>query len=94
LVHEGGFCVERAGRRGVRFCRPDGRLIADAITSVAPRSPGLAARNRARGLVVDANTCKPRSLGDRLDYDIAVEGLCTRASPPAERNRGPTDSNL
>ncbi len=81
LVHEGGFCVERAGGRGVRFRRPDGRVITDAITPIALRSPGLAIRNRARGLIIDGNTCKPRSLGDRLDYDIAVEGLCARASP-------------
>jgi Domain of unknown function (DUF222)/HNH endonuclease len=94
LVHEGGFCVERAGQRGVRFRRPDGQPIADAVGPVTPRGPGVASQNRAQGLVIDANTCKPRSLGDRLDYDIAVEGLCARASPPAERNCGPTDSKL
>jgi Domain of unknown function (DUF222)/HNH endonuclease len=94
LVHEGGFCVERAGQRGVRFRRPDGRLIADASAPLTPRGPGLASRNRSQGLVIDAYTCRPRSLGDRLDYDIAVEGLCARASPPAERNCGHAYSNL
>jgi Domain of unknown function (DUF222)/HNH endonuclease len=94
LVHEGGFCVEHAGRLGVRFRRPDGRMIADAVKPAALRGAGLASRNRADGLVIDANTCKPRSLGDRLDYDIGVEDLCNRASPRPERNRGPTDSNL
>ena len=76
LVHEGGFCVERTGLRGVCFRRPDGRLIAEAITAAAPAGPGLPSQHRARGLAIDADTCKPRSMGDRLDYDIAVEGLC------------------
>ncbi|HTX29959.1 MAG TPA: DUF222 domain-containing protein [Solirubrobacteraceae bacterium] len=94
LVHEGGFCAERAGQRGVRFRRPDGQLIADAIGPVTLRGPGVPSRNRAQGLVIDDKTCRPLSLGDRLDYGIAVEGLCDRASPPPERNCGHTDSKL
>ena len=79
LVHEGGFCVEHAGRRGVRFRRPDGRLIAHATTRPSPCAPGLEQQHRSRGLAIDADTCRPRSLGDRLDYGIAVEGLLARA---------------
>ncbi len=94
LVHEGGFCVERAGQRGVRFRRPDGRLIAEAVTTPAPAGPGLPSQHRAQGLTIDANTCKPRSMGDRLDYDIAVEGLCARVSPRGERNCDHPYSNL
>jgi hypothetical protein len=41
--------------------------------------PGLERQHRAEGLAIDGNACKPRSLGDPLDYDIAVEGLLVRA---------------
>lgn len=79
LVHEGGFCVERAGKRGVRFRRPDGRVIQQAPKGRPACGPGLERQHRIRGLLIDDTTCKPRSLGDRLDYDIAVTGLCARA---------------
>ncbi|MBV8430423.1 MAG: DUF222 domain-containing protein [Solirubrobacterales bacterium] len=86
LVHEGGFCVEPSGKRGVRFRRPDGRCIPQANLGPSPQGPGLELQHRAQELVIDADTCKPRSLGDRLDYGMAVEGLCARASrPPEER---------
>jgi Domain of unknown function (DUF222)/HNH endonuclease len=78
LVHEGGFCVEHAGRREVRFRRPDGRLIESTVRP-SPCGPGLEQQHRSRGLAIDADTCRPRSLGDRLDYGIAVEGLLVRA---------------
>jgi hypothetical protein len=29
-------------------------------------------------VIIDAETCKPLSAGDRLDYGIAVEGLLAR----------------
>jgi hypothetical protein len=41
--------------------------------------PGLERQHRTRGLEIDDVTCKPRSMGDSLDYDIAVVGLCERA---------------
>jgi hypothetical protein len=43
-------------------------------------------------MAIGAETCKPRSLGDPLDYGIAVEGLCVsteralmRRDPPETR---------
>ena len=88
LVHEGGFGVERAGKLGVRFRRPDGRVVSQENVGRAACGPGLERQHHARGLPIDANTCMPRSLGDRLDYDIAVEGLCR------ERARAPDDDEL
>src|ERR1700733_5755542 len=95
LVHEGGFRVECSGRGAVRFRRPDGRWIAvapAACESVAPGSVGpgsvgpgsvagasLAAPHRARGVVVDAGTCRPLSSGERLDYGLALDALLPRA---------------
>lgn len=79
LVHEGGFGVERGRGGSVRFRRPDGRAIA-ALPAGRPASgPGLAEQHRARGIMVDASTCRPLSAGDRLDYDIAMDALLPRA---------------
>jgi hypothetical protein len=83
LVHEGGFMAERAGPDSIRFRRPDGRLIPE-FTELRTRGPSLQQRHRRRGLAVDANTCRPLSAGDRLDYGIAVEGLLARL-PPVRR---------
>jgi 5-methylcytosine-specific restriction endonuclease McrA len=82
LVHEGGYQVERAGPRAWRFRRPDGREIPAAGRGRQPTGPGLAHQHRARGLAIDAETCKAKSAGDKLDYDIAVEGLCAMAHAP------------
>jgi hypothetical protein len=78
LVHEGGFSVERAGPRAVRFRRPDGHLI-PAVPGCAPASgAALDQQQRRRGLAVNERTCMPRSAGQSLDYGMAVEGLLTR----------------
>jgi len=45
----------------------------------AARGPALGEQHRARGIAVDANTCRPLSAGDRLDYGLAVEVLTARA---------------
>jgi hypothetical protein len=86
LVHEGGFVAEHGEKGVIRFRRPDGRLI-PAVGPVRRRDARhdigqLEARNRFRGMQIDANTCRPLSAGDRLDYDIAVEGLLARALAP------------
>jgi hypothetical protein len=79
LVHEGGFHVERIGRRGIRFRRPDGRVIADAPLHTGLREPALEIQNRARNICPDAYTIRPLSEGDRLDYGLATEALLARA---------------
>jgi hypothetical protein len=92
LVHEGGFCVERVGKRGVRFRRPDGCLIPETSPPRRAGGPGLERQHRAQGVAISAETCKPRSLGDPLDYGIAVEGLCAsteRAQAPTHAREGP-----
>ena len=79
LVHEGGFRVEFSGRGSVRFRRPDGRVVAPTPECRRARGPALGEQHRARGIAVDANTCRPLSAGDRLDYGLAVEVLTARA---------------
>jgi hypothetical protein len=39
----------------------------------------LAEQHRARGVVVDAFTCRPLSAGESLDYDLAMDALLPRA---------------
>jgi hypothetical protein len=82
LVHEGGFQVERAGPRRIRFRRPDGREIPPAGRCTPARGPDLQRQHYRRGLSINGDTCAPQSAGDKLDYDIAIEGLCRRAAPP------------
>ncbi|MFZ0383076.1 MAG: DUF222 domain-containing protein [Solirubrobacteraceae bacterium] len=79
LVHEGGFKVERSGGGAVRFRRPDGRAIAPAPECGSVVGGSLAEQHRARGVVVDAFTCRPRSAGESLDYDLAMDALLPRA---------------
>jgi Domain of unknown function (DUF222)/HNH endonuclease len=79
LVHEGGFRVERSDRGMVRFRRPDGRAIPPAPGCGSALGGSLAEQHRARGVMVDAQTCRPLSAGDRLDYGLAVDVLLPRA---------------
>jgi hypothetical protein len=76
----------------LRFRRPDGCLIPETSPQRRAGGPGLERQHRARGMAIGAETCKPRSLGDPLDYGIAVEGLCVsteralmRRDPPETR---------
>jgi hypothetical protein len=80
LVHEGGFQVESVGRGGVRFRRPDGRAVSPAPGCGPVLGGSLVEQHRARGVIVNANTCRPLSAGDRLDYDLAVDVLMHRAA--------------
>jgi Domain of unknown function (DUF222)/HNH endonuclease len=79
LVHEGGYGVERAGSRSVRFRRPDGRMIPPTVPGARAVGPRLEHQQFARRLAIDERTCLARSAGDRIDYGIAVEGLLARA---------------
>lgn len=78
LVHESGFGVERSGGDGVRFRRPDGRLVPSVGEGGRARGPNLVARQRAAGIGIDERTCRALSAGDSLDYSIAVDGLLAR----------------
>jgi len=75
LVHEGGFAVEGDGRRGVRFRRPDGRLIPAVPRRPRGQRAGVEHANAAAGLALDADLVQARSAGQRLDYDLAVCNL-------------------
>jgi hypothetical protein len=75
LVHEGGYRVERCPGGGAIFLRPDG----SAIPAVPRNRPGSAYRllqgNVDAGLRITEETPVARSAGERLCYDIEIEGL-------------------
>ena len=48
-------------------------------TCAAGGAEQLEAFNRARGLAIDAYTARCRWRGERMDYDIAIDGLCREA---------------
>jgi hypothetical protein len=81
-VHEEGFQVARMPDGGLRFRRPDGRLLVDVPPPPkVPADPvrALRARNEAAGLRLDANTTRPGWLGERLDVGYAIDVLHPRA---------------
>jgi hypothetical protein len=54
-------------------------VVAQAPECRQARGPALGEQHRARGIAVDASTCRQLSAGDRLDYGLAVEVLTARA---------------
>jgi hypothetical protein len=84
-VHEEGFQVERMPDGGLRFRRPDGRLLADVPPPPkVPHDPvqALRASNEAAGLRLDGNTTRPGWLGEHLDVGYAIDVLHPRALEP------------
>jgi uncharacterized protein DUF222/HNH endonuclease len=76
LVHEGGYLVERAGRRGeLRFRRPDGRPIGSLPEPQPGRHGEIARRNGLHGLRIGPDTCRSRWDGQRLDLPMAIDAL-------------------
>jgi hypothetical protein len=85
LVHEGGFRVDRAPEGEVRFCRSDGTVVEDSppLRETAPRSRSNGAhqgRRRLAPLRQVSGDPAPLSAGDRMDLDLTVWILCSRAS--------------
>lgn len=90
LVHEGGFQVRAAKPGNFTFHAPDGRLIPERPPTRRAHGPSLQTRQRMAGLRLNADTCRPRSAGQRLDYGIAVAGLAhseraPQRPPPADK---------
>ncbi|MDE0678969.1 MAG: DUF222 domain-containing protein [Gammaproteobacteria bacterium] len=88
LVHEGGYGI-RMNEGGIEFLRPDGRVMPPAGMPHGERSRGnvcaasgakrLAESNAARGINIDAQTARCKWGGERMDYNIAIDGLCWQA---------------
>lgn len=77
-VHEEGYQLDRMPDGELRFRRPDGQVLPDALA--APDVPedaveALRYRHEAMGLVLDAHTATPGWLGERLDVGYAIDVL-------------------
>ena len=76
LVHEGGFGVEMGANQAPRFTLPDGTTLPQ---SGQKRSRGnvfaLQAQNQKSGLIITPETPVPTWAGEKMDRDMAVEGL-------------------
>src|SRR5438046_2700981 len=86
-VHEEGYHVDREPDGGLRFRRPDGRLLPDVPPPVAvPADPvqALWTRHETQGLRLHAWTACPLWLGERLDLGWAIDVL----HPAATRGAG------
>ena len=91
LVHEGGFGVARSADGAFEFTRPDGHAI-----EPAPRHPrrlatdthALARAHHGSGLRIDADTCRCRWKGERMDLGLAVYGVFRRDGKDEYRPAG------
>ena len=74
LVHEGGFRVRRTPG-GATFMRPDGRAIPAVPRNRRGTRGELRRVNHRAGLKITSETAVAQSAGERLDHDLAIEGL-------------------
>jgi hypothetical protein len=88
LVHEGHWTLTRGDDGAYSTTAPDGRTFAGTATNcgstaapVGPADPGIAARNHAAGIPIDANTIIPMWGGERLDLGWAVTSLWYGTDP-------------
>jgi 5-methylcytosine-specific restriction endonuclease McrA len=93
-VHEEGYQVDRQPDGGLRFRRPDGRLLSDVPPPAAvPADPvqALRAQHDAQGLRLHARTACPSWLGERLDVGWAIDVLHPLATRLADRHGASED---
>jgi Domain of unknown function (DUF222)/HNH endonuclease len=75
LVHEGGYRVENSHGGGTTFRRPDGGDISTVPRNRAGDRRRLIRANADTGLHLTEETPVARSAGERLCYDLEIEGL-------------------
>lgn len=76
LLHEGGYTLERTGRRGeLCFRRPDGRTLHPVPEPVEGHPGELERRNRSCGAQIGPETCASGWTGERWDLGLAVDAL-------------------
>ncbi|MDE0678888.1 MAG: DUF222 domain-containing protein [Gammaproteobacteria bacterium] len=88
---DGGVIPAAGKARGGRFrgnaCAESGSTCARSEDTCAKPGSACATRgaeqleafNTARGNTIDAQTARSRWRGERMDYDIAIDGLCRKA---------------
>lgn len=82
LVHEGGWTLEILADGEVAVYQPNGEsLDAPPTRAVRRDAPGIAARNRVRGINIDCNTAVSGWVRERLDLDLAIAALLSLDRP-------------
>ncbi|MDE0488084.1 MAG: DUF222 domain-containing protein [Gammaproteobacteria bacterium] len=71
--------LQRGCFRGNTCTKPGNACTAPGNACAAGGSEQLKAFNAARGHTIDAGTARCRWRGERMDYDIAIDGLCREA---------------
>ncbi len=92
IVHEGGILVRVQANGDFSFLRPDGREYDSPDTELTRfyHWNDLSTMHTAAGIPIDSRTAATRWQGERLDYDLAVQGLiqsAKRASHVAAETR-------
>jgi transposase len=82
LVHEGGYTIRPDATGQLEFLHPRGWVIPPLGPALWAGEESIRSQNQTHGVFADDRTCFPLSAGDRLDYDIAVEGLARKWLPP------------
>jgi hypothetical protein len=76
LVHEGGYTLERIGRRGkLCFRRPDGRPLHPTPERRGGHPDEVPRRNRRAGARIGPETCVPDWTGERIHLPWCVDAL-------------------
>ena len=79
LVHEGGYTLERSGRRGaLRFRRPDGVPLLPVPERRAGHEADLRQGNRRAGARIGPETCVSDWTGERYDLGMCVDAMIVR----------------
>ena len=84
LVHEGGFGIQVLDDGALRFLRPDRQRIASAGSNedeIYGDWRELEDEHGRLGLHIDSRTGVSRWLGERMDYNVAIEALLRRDLP-------------
>ena len=76
-VHEGGYWLQGAPGKDLRFTRPDGRVMV-ARTAYLESGTDLFTENQRAGLSIAPDTLTPSWYGDAIDFQSCIDALVTR----------------
>jgi hypothetical protein len=82
-VHEGRVLIKRLDDGALRFVKPDGRAFESPQRG--PKKPAKDWRHspvakHPPGTAINEKTATTRWRGERMDYDLAIDGLLQRAA--------------
>ncbi len=78
LVHEGAFGLQKLGGGEIQFTNPQGVVIPDMGKNSRGNVDELFRLNLERGIRITPKTAQSRWMGEKMDDQLAVEGLLFR----------------